>query len=68
MADILAKNSVDCGEVALFQRPTAYFPYGFKLIRTACSPKRDANTGLIQEPANGEVNHALAEVFPSKRV
>src|SRR5579862_8409529 len=68
MADILAKDGVDCGEVALFQRPATYLPYGLKLIRTACSPKSDANAGLIQEPTNSEVNYALAEVFPSKRV
>src|SRR5215469_13926561 len=66
MVNILAENGVDCGEIALSERPAAHFPDRLKLIRAACPPQRDTNAGLIKEPADREVNHALAKVFPGE--
>src|ERR1700746_3140181 len=66
MADILAENGVDRGEVALFQRPAAYFADSRKLIRAARPPQRDTSSGLVKEPADREVNHPLAKVFPGE--
>src|ERR1700741_316842 len=65
IVNTLAKNGVDSGEITFCQRPAAHLVNGCKLFRTPRAPERDANAWLIEEPANRQMNHALAKVFAS---
>ena len=51
---------VDRGEVIFAQRPASHFPDGGELFRTTSAPECNTNTGLIEEPANRQMNRALA--------
>src|SRR5216683_1559632 len=66
IVNIFAKNGVDCGEVAISQGPADYLADGREMFRMTRAPKRDANTRLIEEPTDCEVNHALTIVFASE--
>src|SRR6266849_1097951 len=68
IADAFAKNNIDCGAVAFRQGPPANLVDGRKLLRMTGAPERDANTGLVEEPADRQMNHALAKVFAGERI
>src|SRR5258705_4244876 len=65
IANIFAKDDVDRGEVIFAQRPASHFPDGGELFRTTSAPECNTNTGLIEEPANRQMNHALAKMLAS---
>ena len=52
IADVLAKNSVDCSVVTFLKGPTADVMDSRKLFWTTRTPERDANTRLIEQPAD----------------
>src|SRR5258705_4050577 len=47
-----AQNGIDGGKVPFRQGPAAHFVDGRELLRATRAPERDANTGLIVQPAN----------------
>lgn len=63
MADVFAKNGVDCSEVSFCKGPARYFPDRRKLFGMTCAPQRNSNAWLVQEPADRQMNQALAKVF-----
>src|SRR5271166_3696031 len=68
MGNRIAKDGVDRRKISFCQRPAADFLDGPELFRATCAPERDANTGLVEEPTNREMNHSLAKVLASVRV
>src|ERR1700674_2484275 len=68
IANIFAQYGVDRGEVIFAQRPTAYFLDGGELFWTTRAPECDANSRLVEEPADRQMNHALSEAFASEGI
>src|SRR5438128_8294494 len=68
IANTLAKNGVDRGEVVFVQGPTDHFRDWGELFRTTRAPERDADTRLIEEPTDRQMNRALPEAFASEGI
>src|SRR5258706_15683689 len=64
----VAENGVDLAVRFAVQRPAEHIVERRQMLRRPRAPQRDLHSGLVEHPAHGESEHALAVTLPGEPI